>query len=186
MKRYFALIAVVLWHPLGRAHEPPPALSQYAPLNVARACTLGENSDELAIGRVLRRLPSFGVFDNLEYSVNGNRVTLTGQVMARELRFNAESVVLAQGMTMSVDNLIRDLTVSPDEIELRKALFIAIYTDHTLRKYAATGMIHIVVERGQVTLQGEVANPSEKQRAMILAKSVKGVSSVVNHLTVCS
>ena len=69
---------------------------------------------------------------------------------------------------------------------MRKAVFVAIYSDPVLRRYTLVsgGTIHIVVEGNRVTLEGEVSSKADQQRAMERAKSVPRVSVVVNHLTV--
>jgi osmotically-inducible protein OsmY len=166
----------------------PPDLSQYKPLSVARQSSFGQNLLELAIRSRLRAVPHYGVFDRLAYRVEQGNVTLFGQVMRPELRFDAEEVVkeLEVEGVHHVYNEIRFLTVSPPENELRKAVFVAIYTDRGLRPYSLVsgGAIHIVVEGKHVTLDGEVSAEADRQRAAALARSVHGVAAVENQITV--
>jgi hyperosmotically inducible protein len=175
---------MVVWS--AAATQWPPMLSQYAPLSVARESTLGQSSLELLIRRTLRRLSYYGVFDRLAYRVDGNIVTLFGEVTRPELREDAEEAVREIDGVRRVNNQIRFLTVTPAENQIRKAVFVAIYTDRWLRPYSLVpgGVIHIVVEGDHVLLDGEVSAEIDKQWAASLAKSAPGVATVENQITV--
>jgi hyperosmotically inducible periplasmic protein len=178
-----SLTAMAVWS--AAATQWPPMLSQYSPLSVARESTLGQSSLELLIRRTLRRLPYFGVFDRLAYRVDGNVVTLFGEVMRPELREDAEAA-LREIDGVRVNNQIRFLTVTPAENQIRKAVFVAIYTDRWLRPYSLVpgGVIHIVVEGDHVLLDGEVSAEIDRQWAASLAKAAPGVATVENQITV--
>jgi hypothetical protein len=135
----------------------------------------------------LDTLWNFGVFDHLAYRVDGDAVTLSGEVVAPDLKFDAEAAMFTTPGVYEVRNQIRVLTVTPAENETRKAVFFAIYSDRWLTPFVLTpgGTIHIVVEGGRVTLEGEVSGRSDAQRAVALAQSAPGVSTVVDHLSVC-
>lgn len=177
-------VAVFVWATV--AHGQAPTLSQYAPLSVSRSSTYFESPTESEIRRLLRAQPFFGVFDHIAYRVDGGIVTLSGEVMHPELRSSAQVVVSTIQGVMYVNNQIRLLTVSPPENQIRKDVFVAIYADPWLRPYslASGGAIHIVVQGDRVTLEGEVSSGPDRQRAADLAKATRGVSAVVNHLTV--
>ncbi|HEY6332829.1 MAG TPA: BON domain-containing protein, partial [Blastocatellia bacterium] len=69
--------------------------------------------------RELATLPYYGVFDNLEYQVNGTTVTLSGQVVRPVTKSDAESRVKhIEGVTSVVDN-IQVLPLSPMDNGLR-------------------------------------------------------------------
>ena len=141
---------------------------------------------EKEVRHMLVTLPFYSVFDNLEYRVDGDRVTLSGQVVSPTLKSDAEKSVKSIEGVSAVDDKLEVLPVSPNDDRLRRAEFRAIYSAPNLNKYAiqAVPPIHIIVKGGHVTLVGVVANEADKNVAEIQAKSVSGVFSVDNKLTV--
>ncbi len=132
-------------------------------------------------------LPFYGVFDNLAYKVSPDgTVTLLGQVSRPTLKSDSENVVKRIEGVERVDNQIKVLPVSPNDDRIRRAVYRAIYGNEVLSQYAlrAVPPIHIIVENGNVTLEGVVARQMDKQIAEIQAKSVPGVFSVTNNLKV--
>jgi hyperosmotically inducible protein len=85
-----------------------------------------------------------------------------------------------------VDNQIKVLPTSPNDDRIRRATYRAIYGNDMLSQYAlrAVPPIHIIVENGNVTLEGIVARQMDKQVAEMQAKSVPGVFAVTNNLSV--
>ena len=141
---------------------------------------------EKEVRHELVMLPFYSVFDNLEYRVDGDRVTLSGQVTQPTLKSDAEKSVKSIEGVSAVDNKMEVLPVSPNDDRLRRAEFRSIYSASNLNKYAiqAVPPIHIIVKGGHVTLVGVVANQADKNVAEIQAKSVSGVFSVDSKLTV--
>jgi hyperosmotically inducible protein len=133
-------------------------------------------------------LPWYSIFDNLAYSVNGGEVTLLGQVTQPVLKDDAGNAVKKIEGVESVKNNIEVLPVSPNDDQLRRAEFRAIYGDPSLQRYAlgAVPPIHIIVKNGHVTLEGAVGNEMDKNVAGIRANGVPGVFSVTNNLQVSS
>jgi hyperosmotically inducible protein len=131
-------------------------------------------------------LPYYTVFDNLEYKVEGDRVTLIGQVVRPSLKSDAEAVVKLIEGVRSVVNRIEVLPLSPNDDRIRLAVYRAIYSDSALQRYAlqVVPSIHIIVNGGHVTLEGVAANEADKNIANIRANEVPGVFSVTNHLQV--
>ncbi len=132
-------------------------------------------------------LPFYGVFDNLAYKVSPDgTVTLLGQVSRPTLKSDAENVVKRIEGVEHVDNQIKVLPVSPNDDRIRRAVYRSIYGNDVLSQYAlrAVPPIHIIVENGNVTLEGVVARQMDKQVAEMQAKSVPGVFSVTNNLRV--
>src|SRR4051812_42811996 len=68
---------------------------------------------EQEVRHELVMLPYFGVFDNLEFQVNGNEVVLSGQVTRPTLRSSAENVVKRIEGVERVVNNIEVLPLSP-------------------------------------------------------------------------
>jgi hyperosmotically inducible protein len=129
-------------------------------------------------------LPYYGVFDNLAYRVDGNKVTLFGQVTRPTLKSDAENVVKKIEGVERVDNQIEVLPVSPNDDRVRLAVYRAIFAKPGLDRYSlmAVPSIHILVKNGNVTLEGVVANEGDKNLAGIAANGVPGVFSVKNNL----
>lgn len=148
----------------------------------------GAGQDRIAkeVRHELVMLPSYGVFDDLEYSVNGDTVTLTGRVTRPTLKSDAGNVVKHIEGVERVDNKIEVLPLSPMDDRIRIAEYHAIYGQPGLDRYAlqAVPPIHIIVYNGHVTLVGVVASQGDKDLASIRAHTVSGVFSVNNKLRV--
>lgn len=133
-------------------------------------------------------LPHLTVFDNLQYQVNGNNVTLSGEVSQPINKSDAESAIKSiEGVGTVTDN-IKVLPLSPMDNQIRLAEFRAIYGFPSLQKYAeyAVQSIHIIVDNGHVTLEGKVDSQADKDTANVRANTVPNVFSVQNNLQVSS
>jgi hyperosmotically inducible protein len=131
-------------------------------------------------------LPYYSVFDNLLFKVEGDKVTLMGQVVRPSLRSDAESAVKGIESVSSVDNQIEVLPVSVMDDQLRRAVFRALYGDTALSRYGMSALpsIHIIVKNGNVTLEGVVDSEGDRSLANLRANGVPNVFSVTNNLTV--
>lgn len=134
----------------------------------------------------LLMLPRFSVFDNLQYSISGYTVTLLGQVNTPSLKGDAEDAVKEIEGVEKVVNKIEILPPSPNDNRIRRAMYRAIYGFSQLQQYElrAVPPIHIIVKNGHVTLEGAVANQTDKDLAYLRASGVPGVFSVTNNLAV--
>jgi hyperosmotically inducible protein len=141
---------------------------------------------EREVRHELVMLPYYGVFDNMAFRVDGNTVTLLGQVTRPTLKTDAEGVVKDIEGVEKVVNQIEVLPLSPNDDRVRLAVYRAIYGHNTLNRYAlqAVPPIHIIVKNGNVSLEGVVANEMDKNVAGIQAKTVSGVFAVQNNLRV--
>ena len=134
----------------------------------------------------LLMLPYYGIFDNLAYRVDGNAVTLFGEVRRPTLKSDAERVVKhIEGVDRVVNN-IEVLPLSPMDDRIRMATYRAIYGYGPLQRYAmgAVPPIHIIVKNGHVTLEGVVDNETDKNLANLRANQVPNVFSVQNNLRI--
>jgi hyperosmotically inducible protein len=133
-------------------------------------------------------LPYYSVFDSLLFKVDGDKVTLMGQVVRPSLKSDAENAVKGIEGVASVTNQIEVLPVSPMDDQLRRAVYRAIYADTALSKYgwAALPSIHIIVKNGAVTLEGVVDSESDKNLANLRTNGVPNVFSVTNNLTIAA
>jgi len=154
-----------------------PMTSKYAP---------SSSQLEKKIRKELVTLPYYGVFDNLAFGVNGGTVTLYGQVVRPTTRDDAEHRVAHLAGVNRVINKIEVLPLSPFDESLRRRVYRAVFSTAGLSRYAmgANPSIHIVVDRGHVTLEGVVANQADAQLAYMAARSVPGSFSVKNNLMV--
>jgi hyperosmotically inducible periplasmic protein len=131
-------------------------------------------------------LPYYGVFDNLAYSVNGGNVTLYGEVVRPSTRSDAERrVKRIAGVTRVVNN-IKVLPLSSFDDNIRAATYRSIARMGGLYRYlqGTNPSLHIVVDRGHVTLEGVVSGRGDKTLAYHAANRVPGVFSVTNNLRV--
>lgn len=131
-------------------------------------------------------LPYYSVFDNLQYKVEGDKVTLLGQVTRPTLKSDAGNAVKSIEGVSTVDNQIEVLPLSPMDDQIRRAEYRAIYSASGLFQYAqqAVPPIHIIVRNGHVTLEGVVAREADKNLAGVRANGVPNVFSVTNNLVV--
>lgn len=133
-------------------------------------------------------LPWYGVFDNLQYQVNGSEVILSGQLISEHgiTKRDAENAVKSiHGVTKVVNN-IEVLPPSPFDNQIRRAEYRTIFSQSDLGRYTmgAVPQVRIVVKNGHVTLEGEVIDQMDKNIAGIVANSVPGVFSVTNNLRI--
>ena len=131
-------------------------------------------------------LPYYSVFDNLVFKVDGDHVTLEGQVTRPTLKSDAEAAVKSVEAVSGVTNNIEVLPLSPMDDQLRHALYRAIYGDAVLSKYGWSSMpsIHIIVKNGRVSLEGVVDSEADKNVAGLRANGVPNVFEVKNNLVV--
>jgi hypothetical protein len=164
-----------------------PAMAQKAP--AARKQGGGEKYAE-GLAREVRHqltvLPYVSVFDHIAFTLNGNNVTLTGQVVRHTLKTEAEAAVKSIEGVGTVINQIEELPASAGDDDLRRAVYRAIYEDPVLSRYAVDELpsIQIIVKNGGVALEGQVESAADKNRATVRAGFVANVSSVKNNLLV--
>ncbi|MGH9314264.1 MAG: BON domain-containing protein [Vicinamibacterales bacterium] len=125
----------------------------------------------------------FTIFDDVRASVDAGVVTLTGKVTMPYKRKDIETRIARVDGVRQVVNRIDVLPVSTFDDELRHQIARAIYGNPSFWHYAAMANppIHIVVDRGRVTLTGVVMSEVEKMLARSIATSF-GAFSVKNEL----
>ena len=147
------------------------------------------NSDAFLKREVLHELtmvPWYSVFDILQYTVNGNDVTLMGAVTNPTVKTDAENAVKKiEGVEKVIDQ-VEVLPPSPSDDQIRRAEYLAIYFQGPLSRYGLGSLqaIHIILKGGHVTLEGSVDSEADKNAANIYANGVPGVFSVKNNLNV--
>lgn len=148
----------------------------------------GQGFDQQGVSKRVRKelvtLPYYGVFDNLAYQIEGRTVTLYGQVVHPTTRSDAaRRVAKIKGVERVVNN-IEVLPLSSFDDRIRAQAYRSIFNTSSLYRYAlgSNPSLHIVVNRGHVTLEGVVGNRTDKQLAEFAARGIPGVFSVTNNL----
>jgi hyperosmotically inducible protein len=176
------LLSLVVVLSLGNVLNAATRLKSQPPVDPAQhqAWLSGQVRHKLAM------IPWYSVFDNLEYKVDSNKVTLLGQVTRPVIKDEAESSVKGIEGVKVVDNQIEVLPPSPFDDQVRRKEYRSIYSFGPLQPYAmgVNPSIHIIVKDGNVTLEGVVRTQADKDAANIRARSVPGVFAVTNNLRV--
>jgi osmotically-inducible protein OsmY len=156
----------------------------------------------------IQKLPNYGVFDDIGFAIadGGKKVILRGQASRPTLKTSAENVAKKiEGVEEVVDE-IEVLPLSSMDDGIRARVYAAIYGHPSLSRYnpnrgtpmwitpgrIAAGItndpprgnhpIHIIVDKGNVRLEGVVDTIGDKTVAGIQANSVSGVFKVDNDL----
>ena len=137
----------------------------------------------LDISRQIERYPQFTIFDHVTGTVDNGVVTLTGKVT---MPFKKNDIAKRAGSVNGVRevlNRIDVLPVSSYDDDLRQRIARAIYGNSAFWQYGAMANppIHIIVERGHVTLTGVVNSNVDRMLARSLAIGF-GELSVTNDL----
>jgi hyperosmotically inducible protein len=154
---------------------PPAAAAERARYAVARE-----------VRHELLMMPYYGVFDWIQFEVlTDGTVVLDGNVTRPTIKSRAESAAEdVEGVTR-VQNRIRVLPLSPNDDRLRARLYREIYSGPLFRyQVGSLKSIHIIVDHGHVTLEGQVSNSGDRTIANLRANTVPGVFSVTNNLQV--
>jgi hyperosmotically inducible protein len=124
------------------------------------------------VSKSVQRYSFFTIFDSVHASVADGVVTLSGKVtMPYKATDIAKRVAKVDGVTQVV-NRLEVLPVSQFDNQLRAGIARAIYSNSALANYGLgpNPSIHIIVDRGRVTLDGVVMNDMDRQ----IARSVVG------------
>jgi hyperosmotically inducible protein len=154
--------------------------------NVALAASIDTRKDFQVLKDVatsVERYTRFTIFDDVSASVKDGVVTLTGKVTMPFKRDDIEKRVAKVNGVATVRDEITVLPVSQFDDELRYRIARSIYGHSNFWNYAimANPPIHIVVERGRVTLTGVVGSNVDRMLARSLASQF-GAFSVTNDL----
>jgi hyperosmotically inducible periplasmic protein len=123
------------------------------------------------VSKQVQQYAFFTIFDAVHAQIDNGVVTLTGKVtMPYKATDIAKRVAKVGGVT-TVRNQIEVLPVSQFDNELRFRIARAIYRNSSLSMYGigANPSIHVIVERGHVTLDGVVNNDMDRTIARMVA-----------------
>ncbi|MBL8180293.1 MAG: BON domain-containing protein [Blastocatellia bacterium] len=140
---------------------------------------------EQQIAKKLRGLTNYSYFDNITYTVNGSVVTLYGKVYSLGTIDQAENVVEDIDGVSSVINKIEMLPPSPFDDRIRREA-IRLFASRGPAQYFNENNpdVRIIVDRGRITLEGNVSRKADSDLLNVLANSITGVFEVTNNLTV--
>jgi len=147
-----------------------------------------ESDQEIAddVTRAIRSHPFFDIFDWVEGTVQGGAVALRGAVREPWRKQEYQRLAEAVPGVTQVNNQIEVLPTSIYDDQIRVAAARAIYGDPRFVRYPNRSLppIHIIVKNGNVTLEGAVGSPLEKQLAETLVRTEVMSFQVVNNLRV--
>ena len=125
------------------------------------------------VQREVLRYPHFTIFDSVNAQIENGIVVLTGKVTMPYKRTDIERRVTRLSGITEVQNRIEVLPVSQFDDELRYSIARAIYGSPHFVGYGTmvNPPIHIIVDRGRVTLEGVVNSNVERMLARSIATS---------------
>ena len=129
--------------------------------------------------------PRYGVFDGIDVDVQDRVVTLSGRVTNPKKKEDIEKRVQKIDGVRSLTSEIGVLPLSPSDDELRYRVARSIYNHPMFWMHGQRPMppIHIIVERGRVTLTGLADSEVQRTTAASLAQ-VSGSFGVTNRIKV--
>ena len=166
-----------------RAEQVEGVLAVDPDLEVAEPESMEDLVD--GIRSAVLRYSYYTVFDDINFGMDEPYVIiLRGAVTEPFKKTEIEKRVARVFGVKRVDNQIEVLPLSPNDQDLRRALFYRIYRDPRFsdRANQINPPIHIVVSRGVVALTGVVRSPIESRILESIARSTPGVFRVINRL----
>lgn len=156
------------------------------------------------IRQQIESLPSVGVFDWVDFHLEGETAVLTGWALNPEVPGEAIRSLSNLAVLDQVANLIEVLPVSLSDDMIRAEAYSLLYADQQLsgycrhsaqaptswveppteRGHAAYHPMRIIVSDGRLVLAGQVGSRAEADRASRMAERVHGVVNVENRLKV--
>lgn len=177
--RYFLVLAIAIF-----------GLSQF---NVQAQSFSGDNqrADQTVERTVFKKLigmPYYGVFDSISYEVVDGTVTLYGKVYEATNKKSAERIVKKIDGVEAVVNNIEILPLSRFDDSIRVRTLNTLADRGGLYRYLIGNnpSMRIIVERGNVSLEGVVNSKGDATLANLLANQVAGTFSVNNNLKIAN
>jgi osmotically-inducible protein OsmY len=130
-------------------------------------------SFEWTIHETLAALPAYGVFDTIDFEVQGKTVTLSGQVVGERVKHRAERAV---GQLNGVERVVNHIEVLPSsrrDDALRMNVYRAICEKEPVEMGTRSNLpMHIIAKNGWVTLEGVVDSVADRDRFHLRALQV--------------
>lgn len=136
----------------------------------------------------LLMLPWYSLFDDLEFTVDGRTVTLSGYVTSEHAVTKSDAANAVKHIE-GVENVVNNIEVlppSPLDNEVRQQAYYALSRAGSLSRYfwEAAPSLHIIVKNQRITLVGYVNSEGDKNLANITVSTIPGVFAVTNELKV--
>ena len=162
----------------------PCALPAYAASQSERRALASDRLLAERVGDQVRSYVYYSIFDDVQGRVENGLVRLTGKVTDPYKAKDIARLVTRVSGVREVDNKIEVLPVSMFDDDLRAQIAASIYRDPLFSSYTTqvNPPIHIVVDRGRVTLTGVVASELERRSAEMKARGAFGAFQVTNKL----
>lgn len=162
------------------------AAFSFVSVNAQVSVTGTTQSIERQVQKKILRLPYYEVFDYIGFNVNGDTVTLVGKVRNARNRKDAEAYVRDVPGVRNVVNNIEVLPVGSFDDSIRVNLYRTLAQSGGLSRYLWTvnPSVRLIVDRGNVSLEGYVANRGDYNTMNVLAHGVPGVFNVTNNLVI--
>ncbi len=178
--------------PATNMDTPPVTSNGPVTLDVKSLPVASADPTEAKIAQQVRHqvltLLHYGMYDEIEYSVQGRTVTLNGAVINShsQTRQDAERAVKR---IEGVDKVVNNIRVLPPNLlddEARERVFRALSRTGGLSQYfyPASPDIRIIVDNHRLTLKGYVNNEGDKNMANVAANQVRDLFQVTNNLQV--
>ena len=178
--------------PATNMDAPPVTSNGPVTLDVKSSPVASADPTEAKIAQQVRHqvltLLHYGMYDEIEYSVQGRTVTLNGAVTNNhsQTRQDAERAVKR---IEGVDKVVNNIRVLPPNLlddEARERVFRALSRTGGLSQYfyPASPDIRIIVDNQRLTLKGYVNNEGDKNMANVAANQVRDLFQVTNNLQV--
>jgi osmotically-inducible protein OsmY len=168
---------------INRALKAEGIVQLVSELTIPRA-----ESDEKLAAEVIDKIQHydlFTVYDDFQGSVKNGVIHLGGAVTdPKKLDDVIERLAKIRGV-QAIDNKVTVLPANQDDNRLRSAIATAIYSLTDFERYSmANPPIHVIVNRGHVTLTGMVRSEIEKRKAYEAARFVNGVLALEDKVVV--
>jgi osmotically-inducible protein OsmY len=134
----------------------------------------------------LERYAHYTIYDHVVSSVHDGTVELSGEVTMPYKVNEIESTLADVAGIQKIENHIRVLPDDPSDESLRTAVAIAIYRDFPEYAMRPVRPIHVIVEKGRVTLYGTVGDAAEERIVEREARQAPGAVGVDDRLQLAS
>lgn len=132
--------------------------------------------------------PFYTVFDYITLSTRGNQLIVAGQVTQPYKKSDLGNILASIKGVSLLKNDIQVLPISLDDDHIREEIAERIYGDPGFYSYGnqANPPIHIIVDNGNVTLEGVVNNKVDRMEAGIDARFAATYFGLKNNLQIGS
>lgn len=160
------------------------AVLSVAPFAQASTTTAGRYDSQIQAS-VMQKLEKKSEFKNVQSTVEGGIITLTGQVGRYKDKLDAEKQAKKSNKEVhGVRNLIEVAGPVVSDAELQKKLARKLAYDRVGYFSNAFNVISLDVKDGVATLNGEAADYASYNSALAEVQNAEGVKDVVNNLKV--